>query len=148
MPETPETHEEITEMKREVKEIRQTLDAEIYQGRQKWEDHLFRLLQNNFDMMRVLVAIDGTKSAKELEKECGIYQVKCWRILDQLQREGIIYKLEDTKKGSPQYMKARWYIVLRLDEKVQDKLASHTLQSQLNMEQSHVGNKQPENQTA
>lgn len=122
MPETPETHKEIVEIKKEVKEIRQTQDAEIYHSREKWESHLFRLLNDNKDMMRVLVSIDGLKSATEIEIECGFYKMKCWRLLNQLEREGIIYKLEDTKKSSPIYAKARWYTVLRLDETVQKKL--------------------------
>lgn len=141
MPETPATHKEIFEIKREVKEIRQTQDAEIHHSRQKWENYLFELLQNNSDLMRILLAIDGTKSAKDLEKECGLYQVKCWRILDQLQRGGVIYKLDETKKGSPVYMKSRWYIVLRLDDKVQKKLTSQSPQLQPNIKQNHDTNK-------
>jgi predicted transcriptional regulator len=145
MPETPETHEEIIEIKREVREIRQTLDAAIHLDRQKWEEPLLKFLQNNSDMMRVLLAIDGNKSAKDLEKECGLYQVKCWRILDKLLRKGIINKLEETKKGSPIFMKTRWYTVLRLDEKVQKKLASQNLQPKSILEQNDVDNKQSEN---
>lgn len=152
MPETPEAHKEIIAIKREVQEIRQTQDAEIHHNRQKWEEYVFRLLQNRTDMMRVLLAIDGTKSAKDLEKECNLYQMKCWRLIDQLQREGVIYKLEETKKGSPIYAKSRWYIVLRLDEKVQKKLAALTSQptetviSQTILGEGNVENQsQPEN---
>ncbi len=82
-------------------------------------------------MMRVLLAIDGDKTAKDLEKECNLYQVKCWRILDSLQREGVIYKLETTKRNSPVYAKQRWYKVLRLDEIVREKLDSKNPQSAL-----------------
>lgn len=131
MPETPETHKEIVEIKREVKEIRQTQDAEIFHSREKWEGHLFRLLDENTDMMLVLLAVDGFKSAKEIEAATGFYQVKCWRMLNQLEREGIVYKLEETKKSSPIYAKARWYLVLRLDEKVEKKLQAHTPQTAL-----------------
>ena len=145
MPETPETHKEIVEIKREVREIRQTQDAEIYHARKTWEDYVFNLVQDNTDLMRGLLAIDGNKSAKDLEKECGLYQVKCWRLLDQLQKEGIIYKLEDTKKGSPIYTKSRWYTVLRLDEKIQKKLAGQTTQGptpQTTLEETSIGNQQ------
>jgi uncharacterized membrane protein len=142
MPKTPETHIEINEIKREVRVIRQTLDAGIHLDRHKWEDPLLKMLQNKPDIMRVLLAIDGTKSAKDLEKQCGIYQMKCWRILDQLHRNGIIDKLEETKQGSPIYVKSRWYKVLRLDEKVQKKLASLDPKSQINLKQNHVVNGQ------
>lgn len=139
MPESPEAQKEIIEIKREVREIRLTQDAEIYQSRKKWEDYVFRLLRDNADMMRVLLAIDGSKSAKDLEKECNLYQVKCWRILDILQREGVIYKMEQTKKGSPVYSKSRWYKVLRLDEKVVEKLETRVPQTTANLPGSSSG---------
>lgn len=123
MPETPEAHKEIIEIKREIREIRQTQDAELQHDRQRWEDLLFKLLKDDSDAMKVLIAIDGNKSAKDLEKECGLYQMKCWRILNRLEKGSVIFKLEETKKGSPIYIKARWYIILGLDEKVQKKLS-------------------------
>jgi len=126
MPETPETHREIVEIKKEVRDIKQTLDAEIHQNRNKWEDLLYRTLPNDVDSMRILIMIDGTKSAKEIEKECGVYPMKCWRVLDKLERSGIIFKTEETKRGSPVYAKSRWYRILRLDEKVQERLSSLT----------------------
>jgi hypothetical protein len=126
MPETPETHKEIVEIKREVQEIRQAQDAEFYQSRHKWEDHLISTIGTNPILMKVLLAVDGINSAKELEKECGLYQVQCWRALDKLQRDGLIFKLEDTKKGSPIYAKSRWFTVLRLDDLVQRKLEGLT----------------------
>jgi len=146
MPETPETHKEIVEIKKEVKEIRQTQDAEIYHSREKWEGHLFKLLDENADLMRILLAVDGLKSAKEIKTACGFYQVKCWRLLNQLERDGIIYKLEETKKSSPIYLKARWYVVLHLDEKVEKKLQNQTQQaappteSQITLEEKVVSN--------
>jgi predicted transcriptional regulator len=141
MTETPEAHAEIIEIKREIKEIRQTQDAEIHHSRKKWEDYLFTILRNDEDMMRVLLAIDGIKSAKDLEKDLGFYQVKCWRILQKLQDRGIILGLETTKKGSPVYIKSRWYSVLKLDEKVQKQLPAQDSQSQTDMKQNHAENK-------
>jgi predicted transcriptional regulator len=126
MPETPETHKEIVEIKKEVRDIRQTQDAQIYQDRAKWEELLDRTLVDDVDLMCVLLAVDGTKSAKDIEKECSIYQMKCWRLLNELEREGIISKAEETKKGSPVFVKSRWYRILRLDEKVQKKYSSLT----------------------
>jgi predicted transcriptional regulator len=124
MPETPETHKEIVEIKKEVRDIRQTQDAQIYQDRAKWEELLDKTVVDDVDLMRVLLAVDGTRSAKDIEKECAIYQMKCWRLLNQLERKGIISKAEETKKGSPVFVKSRWYRILRLDEKVQKKYSS------------------------
>ncbi len=135
MPETPEAHKEIFEIKREVREIRQTQDAQIFLDRQRLEDHLFKLLDDNSRLMKVLLAIDGFKSAKEIERECSLPTMTCWRMLDKLQKEGIVTKLEETKKGSPVFVKARWYAVLRLDEKVQKRLTLRESLTQQVMEQ-------------
>jgi predicted transcriptional regulator len=151
MPETPETQKEIIEIKKEVREIRQAQDAEFYQNRSIWEDHVYRTIDNNANSMKVLLAIDGTKSANDLEKETGLYQVMCWRILKRLQKDGIIYRLEETKKGSPIYAKSRWYKVLSLDELVQRKLvvasqpeaSVEPTQSTLNVTQEDVRNPTP-----
>jgi len=124
MPETPETHEEIVEIKKEVRDIRQTQDAQIYQGRAKWEELLDKTLDDDADLMCVLLAVDGMKSRTDIEKESAIYQMKCWRLLNKLESEGIISKAEETKKGSPVFVKSRWYRILRLDEKVQKKYSS------------------------
>jgi predicted transcriptional regulator len=124
MPETPETHKEIVEIKREVRDVKQTQDAQIFLERMKWEDLLEKALDDDTELMRVLLAIDGMKNAKEIEKELSIYQVKCWRLLNKLEREGIVQKAEETKKGSPVFVKRRWYRILRLDEKVQKKYSS------------------------
>jgi hypothetical protein len=126
MPETPETHKEIVEIKKEVRDIKQTLDAEIHQNRAKWEELLNKTLENNTDLMRVLLAVDDTKSAKEIEKQCELYPMKCWRLLGKLERNGIVFKMEETKKGSPVYVQSRWYRILRLDEEVRMKLLSLT----------------------
>ena len=52
MPETPETHREIVEIKKEVRDIKQTLDAQIHQDREKWESLLHKTLRNNTDLHR------------------------------------------------------------------------------------------------
>ena len=124
MPETPETHREIVEIKKEVRDIKQTLDAQIHQDREKWESLLHKTLRNNTDLMRVLLAVNGVKSAKEIERECAIYHMKCWRYLNKLEQNGIIFKTGETKRGSPIYAKNRWYRILRLDENVRKKLSS------------------------
>jgi len=138
LPETSDTHKEIVEIKKEIKDIKQTQDAEIHQARHRWDELLHKTLEDNVDMMRVLLAVDGTKSGIEIEKECGIYHVKCWRLLDRLDRNGIIFKLEETKRGSPIYFKSRWYRILRLDDEVRKRLASRTTQVTLMKEGQHV----------
>jgi len=124
MTETPETHKEIVEIKKEVREIRLTQDAEIFHNRSKWEDLLWTTLDNNVGLMRLLIAIDGVKSRTEIEKQTKLSHATCWAYADKLERTGIITKAENTKGGSPVFVKLRWYNILRLDEEVAKRIPS------------------------
>lgn len=126
MPETPDTAREIIEIKKEVRDIRQTQDAEIFHSRDKWEKLLWDTVGTNKDMMRVLTLIDGSRTKMKIEKLANISHATCWRYLDKLERAGIITRLESTKGGSPVFAKLRWYNMLRLD----DELAVRTPVSQ------------------
>src|SRR5437660_5984614 len=99
MPETPEAHKEIVEIKKKVRDIRQTQDAQIYQDREKWQELLDKALGDDIGLMQVLLAVDGLKSAKDIEKECKIPQKSCWNRLNRLEKQGIIAKADETKKG-------------------------------------------------
>ncbi len=129
MPETPEAHKELVEIKKEVRDVKQTQDAQIYLERRKWEELLEKALNDDADLMRVLLKVDGMRSAKEIERELSMQQVKCWRLLNKLEKEGIIQKAEETKKGSPVFATRRWYRILRLDEQVQRKYSLLALPS-------------------
>jgi predicted transcriptional regulator len=125
MPESEEAQKELVELKHDVRDIKHTLDAQFYEDRAKWEGRVLNAVDDDATMIQVLMAIDCEKSAREIQNEIGLGQVKCWRILNRLERRGIIFKLEETKEGSVVYCKSRWYKILRLDEVVQKKLSSH-----------------------
>jgi hypothetical protein len=116
-----DTHREIVEIKSELKEVRQTQDSEVHLQRQKWEDHLERVIDGNKRIVKVLLLVDGSKSAKQLITESGIPQPTCWRMLTKLEREGVVMKLDKMEKGSPIYKVARWYRILRLDDYLRKK---------------------------
>jgi predicted transcriptional regulator len=125
------------ELKHDVRDIKSTLDAQFYEDHVKWENRVLDTVDDDKEMIRVLLSVDCTKSAKQIETEVGLKQVKCWRILNRLERKGIIFKLEDTKQGSVVYCKSRWYKLLRLDEVVQKRLSSNR-DSDSSAQQQHV----------
>lgn len=121
IPTDDDTHREIVEIKSELKEVRQTQDSEVHLQRQKWEDYLDEVIDDNERTVKVLLLVDGSKSARQLITESGIPQPTCWRILTKLERQGVVMKLDKMEKGSPIYKVARWYRILRLDDYLRKK---------------------------
>lgn len=125
----PETHKEIVEIKRQITEIRQAQDAGFHHDESKYRDMLDKAIDNDPLAANVLLKVDGFRSAKEIEKELNLYQVKCWRILDRLLSKDVIYPLEATKKGSAVYKQSRWFVKLRFEEYVGKKYLKEEVQS-------------------
>lgn len=117
----PETHKEIVEIKKDIRELRAVQDVEIQHNRQKFIDLLESTLDNDKRAAQVLLEIDGFKSRKDLQEVTGLPQRTCWRKVDKLVSKEIITPLEGTKNGSPVYRHARWFKKLRLEEHVRSK---------------------------
>jgi hypothetical protein len=117
----PETHKEIVEIKKEVKELRQAQDAEFQFNREKYENLIIEAINDDIRTAEILLLVDGFRSAKEIEKLTNTPQKTCWRKLDRLVSKDIIYPLEKSKKGSPIYQKQRWFIKLRLEDFIRNR---------------------------
>lgn len=116
-----ETHKEIVEIKKDIRELRSVQDVEIQHNRQKFIDLLNETLDNDVRTAKVLLAIDGFKSRKDLQEFTDMPQRTCWRKVDKLVSKEIITPLEETKNGSPVYQHSRWFKKLRLEEYVRSK---------------------------
>lgn len=117
----PETHKEIVEMKRDIRELRAGQDAEFHHNREKYEKLLDEAINDDSKTAQILLEIDGFKSAKEIEKKLEIEQKPCWRKLDRLLSKNIIFPTEESKNKSPIYQQSRWFKQLRLDDYVRSK---------------------------
>lgn len=117
----PETHKEIVEIKKDIRELRAVQDVEIQHNRQKFIDLLDDTLDNDMKTAQVLLAIDGFRSRKDLQDVTNMPQRTCWRKVDKLVSKEIITPLEETKNGSPVYQHSRWFKKLRLEEYVRSK---------------------------
>lgn len=121
----PETHKEIVEIKKDIRELRQSQDAEIQHDRDKYDKLLEEAINGNSRTAQVLLEVDGFQSAKDIQQKTGIPQASCWRKLDKLVSKEVIYQLEESKKGSPVYQQSRWFKKLRLEVDVRTKYLNH-----------------------
>ena len=115
-----ETHKEIVEMKRDIRELRAGQDAEFQHNRNKYEDLLDAAI-NDQRTAKILLEIDGFQSAAEIEKKLGIPHKTCWRKFDKLLSKNVILPSESSKKQSPIYHQSRWFTQLRLEQYVRNK---------------------------
>lgn len=115
----PETHKEIVEMKKDIRELRAGQDAEIQHDRGKFEKLLDDALNDKEGRTaEILLLIDGFRSRKDIQDITKIPQPTCWRKIDRLLSKEVIYSLEESKNGSPVYQQSRWFKKLRLEERV------------------------------
>lgn len=111
-----ETHKEIVEIKRDIRELRAGQDAEFHHNRGKYEKLLDDAVNRDSEIVQILLEVDGFQSAKDIEKKLNVPQKRCWRKLDRLLSKNIIFQTEESKKGSPIYQQSRWFKQLRLDD--------------------------------
>ena len=117
----PETHKEIVEIKKHIKEINQTIDVSIQHEREKYVKLLDEAINDDYETAKILLLVDGFRSRKEIQDASGAPQVRCWRKMDRLASKEVTMPLEETKNGSPVYQHSRWFKKLRLEDYVRSK---------------------------
>ncbi len=118
MPETIDTAKEIVKIRHEITDIKQSQEADMHVGREKYQKLVGETLDNNVTRIKVFLEVDGLKSRKEIQDAVGGAQPTIWRAIDHLSSHGLIFALEQTKGGSPVYDKPRWVKTLRIDDYV------------------------------
>lgn len=118
MPETSDTAREIINIKRDVRELKQAQEVSAHLNREGYIRLVQDALTGNPLRIRVFLEIDGLKSRKEIQAKVGAMQVAVWRAFDHLEKNGLIYPLEETKAGSQIYAKHQWVKTLRIDDYV------------------------------
>ena len=135
----PETHKEIVEIRKDIGELRQAQDSSFHIDRHKYQKMVDDGIDNDNRAALVLLAIDGSKSVKEIQDTLQIPQKSCWRKFDRLEAEGVIYRTGEQKKGSLVYKQQRWFSRLRLADYVTEKYLKkepqNAIESYANQEQ-------------
>lgn len=122
MPETTRTHREIVKIRREIEDIKRAQEADMHLNREKYEFLIDETIGRSEIRAKVFLAVDGLKSRKEIQEEVEGSQTAVWFALDKLECNGLVIKLESTKRGSPVYGKPRWIYTLRMEDYVKSKL--------------------------
>jgi predicted transcriptional regulator len=138
MPETIDTAKEIVKIKHDIADIKQSQEADMHLGREKYERLVSNTLAGNTTRIKVFLEVDGVKSRKEIQDVVGGKQPTVWFAIDKLEQNGLIIKLEETKSGSPIYAKPRWVKTLRIDDYVRKNFPIQT--PKLTEDQSQPGN--------
>jgi Fic family protein len=138
MPETIDTAKEIVKIKHDIADIKQSQEADMHVGREKYEKLVSDTLASNPTRIKVFLEVDGLKSRKEIQDVVGGKQPTVWKAIDKLEENGLIVKLEQTKSGSPIYAKPRWVKTLRIDDYVRKNLPIQT--PEIPKVQSQLGN--------
>ncbi len=118
MPETIDTAKEIVNIKHDIRDIKQSQEADMHLNREKYEKLVYDALFGNPIRVKIFLTVDGTKSGKEIQNVVGGTQPTVWRALDHLVSCGVIVVLDQTKGGSPIFDKPRWAKNLRIDDYV------------------------------
>lgn len=138
MPETIDTAKEIVKIKQDIRDVKQSQEADMYLNRAKYEEMVSRALSGNPVRIKVFLQIDGIKNRKEIQDSVSEIQSTVWRAIDYLESHGLVFALEITKGGSPVYDKMRWIKTLRLDDYVKRTLGNQIAKTQ--KEQPEPGN--------
>jgi len=131
-----DTHREIVEIKKELRDVRQAQDASIHLERDKWVGLLNSVIGDNREMVRLLLIIDGVRNTSDLNKLSGASRMTSWRWLDKLERSGVIMKLDKTDGGKTIFKVSKWYRILRLDDYLRNKFSIRDESTLVSTEQS------------
>ena len=110
------THKEIVNIKREVKDLRETVDFLLLRPDDPIE-YVKSVLRRSKDRVKVFLAINGRDSLREIAKKLpGVNVPRCSKYLE---KKKLIYKL-DVPGRSFVYGKPHWAHVLNIDEIVRE----------------------------
>lgn len=126
MPETPELHDRITKMQKDVEELREDRQDDWHLNKAQYEKMIGSALQGDFNSITLYLQIDGNRSIKEIEENLSaeghkISHVTLWRASQKLIKSGLIRKV-GAKGNSPIFGKKRWAVSLHMDDYVRTKI--------------------------
>lgn len=108
-----DTHKEIVKIKRELKDLRETVDLSLVLKPDDLIGYVKKTLGRSKDRISVFLAINGRDSLKDIEKKLpGVNVPRCSKLLE---RKRLIYKL-DVPGRSFVYGKPHWARVLNIDD--------------------------------
>lgn len=111
MPETPDLHERVTKLQKDVEEIKEEMEDGWHERREIYENRISKTLEGDKNATILYLQIDDSRSISEIESAlnmCGqrIPHISLWRAVKRLQKAWLIKKVGIKGKGSsPIYAK-------------------------------------------
>ena len=118
MPETIDTAKEIITIKRDIKDIKQSQEADMQFKRADYEKLVSSVLKGSVIRVKAFLEVNGQKTMKEIQDNIGENQSATSKAFDKLEEYGLILKTEESRNRSPIYAKPRWANLLRMDDYV------------------------------
>lgn len=109
------THKEIVNIKRELKDLKETVDLSLLLNPDALLDYVIKCLGKSKDRIRVFLAINGTSSLKDISKKMPDVNVP--RASKYLERKRLIYKI-DVPGRSYVYNKPHWVRIINIENKL------------------------------
>jgi len=107
------THKEIVKIKRELKDLRETVDLNLLLNPKEKVDYVKEVLGRSRDKIRVFLAINGKDSLKDIsEKLPGVNVPRSSKFLE---KKKLIYKM-DVPGRSIVYSKPHWIKTINIDD--------------------------------
>ena len=113
-------HKEIVKIRNELEEIKEEFYDHWHEDKEKYLKRVDVAIKNNALRAKIFLAIDGVRTAIEIENEINSPHMSSWRAFKHLNKEGIT-RLLGSKGGSPVYCKKPWVKVLHIDDYVKEK---------------------------
>jgi hypothetical protein len=108
-----DTHKEIVTIKRELKDLRQTVDLSLLLNPDELIAYVKKVLGRSRDRVRVFLSINGKDTLKDIsEKLPGVNVPRSSKFLE---KKKIIYKM-DIPGRSIVYSKPHWIQTINVDE--------------------------------
>ena len=108
-----DTHKEIVKIKRELKDLRETVDLNLLLNPKEKVDYVKEVLGRSNDKIMVFLAINGKDSLKDIsEKLPGVNVPRSSKFLE---KKRLIYKM-DVPGRSIVYSKPHWIKTINVDE--------------------------------
>lgn len=128
MPETPDLHERVTKLQKDVEEIKEEMEDSWHERRGIYEKRVSKALEGDKNATVLYLQIDGSRPISEIENSLNISGQRIphktlWMAIQRLKKAGLINKVAIRGKGSsPIYTKKPWAKALDIDTYVRTKI--------------------------
>lgn len=123
MPETPETHNHVVKMQKDIEELKEDIQDTWHLNRERYEKMVREMFEDDKKCAFFYLEVDGVRTLKEIETDLAlkgrkISQPTISRACSKLIKKGFIEKVGVKRSGI--FKKKRWATALHMDDYVRE----------------------------